>query len=68
MPPIRTLKTTLEECRIANAIIALKNSEVTNVTKASSKYKVPYGKLRARFLRRPSTNALGGQNKTLDDA
>ena len=35
MPPIRTLKTTLEERRIANAISALKNGEVTNVLKAS---------------------------------
>jgi hypothetical protein len=67
MPPIRTPKSTPEERRIANVIIALNNGEYTSLTKASNDFKVPYGKLRARFQGRPSTDALGGHNKLFDE-
>jgi hypothetical protein len=66
MPPIRTVKITPEERRIADAIRAVKNEERASLLKAHAQFSVPYGKLRARFHGRPSTDYLGGHNKTLD--
>ena len=68
MPPIRTIKVTPEERRIANAIKALKDGEYTSVLQAHRDFNVPYQKLLARYKGRPSTNHLGGLNKLLDGA